>query len=121
MRADRAISIKQPWADLIIEGMKSIETRTWKTNYRGLLGIHASKKVDRAQVPRPDNYMPERLGALLGHVFLIDCRPMLPSDEKAARCPYVPGKWAWILLKPKEHDPEPMKGGLGIWKVPPRG
>ena len=42
----KAISIKQPWASLIAYGIKDIENRTWRTNYRGRVLIHAgaSKK-----------------------------------------------------------------------------
>ena len=40
----KAISIKQPWASLIAHGIKNIENRTWKTNFRGRIYIHASGK-----------------------------------------------------------------------------
>ena len=33
----KALSIRQPWAELILQGRKTIELRTWKTSYRGLL------------------------------------------------------------------------------------
>src|SRR5687767_9624159 len=36
------LSVRQPWAELIVAGRKRVENRTWKTNHRGLLGIHAS-------------------------------------------------------------------------------
>ena len=39
----KALSIKEPWATLILEGKKTIETRTWKTNYRGEILLCASK------------------------------------------------------------------------------
>ena len=39
----KAITIKQPYASLIVEGIKDIENRTWKTNYRGRILIHAGK------------------------------------------------------------------------------
>ena len=38
----KAISIKQPWASLIVHGIKDIENRTWATKYRGKVLIHAS-------------------------------------------------------------------------------
>ncbi len=41
----KALSLHQPWASLIAEGMKTIETRPWATKYRGPLAIHAVKKV----------------------------------------------------------------------------
>ena len=40
------LAIRQPWAWLIVEGYKDIENRTWPTDYRGTLLIHASKKPD---------------------------------------------------------------------------
>ena len=40
----KVLSIIEPWATLIKEKKKYIETRTWKTSYRGELFIHASKK-----------------------------------------------------------------------------
>lgn len=42
----KALSIRQPWAHLIVHGGKDIENRTWKTKYRGTVLIHASKKID---------------------------------------------------------------------------
>ena len=39
----KAITIKQPWASLIAAGLKDIENRTWKTNFRGRVLIHAAK------------------------------------------------------------------------------
>lgn len=40
----KALIIWQPWAQLIIEGYKKIETRSWRTNTRGAVAIHAAKK-----------------------------------------------------------------------------
>lgn len=45
----KVLSIIEPWATLIKEGKKVIETRSWKTSYRGELYIHASnKKIKRS-------------------------------------------------------------------------
>lgn len=43
----KAITIKQPWASLIVVGIKDVENRTWKTNFRGRVLIHASAKADK--------------------------------------------------------------------------
>lgn len=42
----KAITIRQPWASLIASGDKLYETRSWPTNYRGPIAIHAAQKVD---------------------------------------------------------------------------
>lgn len=47
-----AISVKQPWAALLVAGIKSVEVRTWTTRTRGPVLIHASKAPD----PRPDGW-----------------------------------------------------------------
>lgn len=43
----KALSIKQPFAALIVHGIKDIENRTWKTNYRGKIYIHASSLINK--------------------------------------------------------------------------
>ena len=43
----KALSIRQPWASLIVAGIKDIENRSWVTNYRGKLLIHAAQKFDK--------------------------------------------------------------------------
>ncbi|WDF45271.1 ASCH domain-containing protein [Chryseobacterium sp. KACC 21268] len=52
MKPIKALSIKQPWASLIAHGIKDIENRTWKTNFRGRIYIHASAKW----VPQPKGF-----------------------------------------------------------------
>ena len=37
----KALTIQQPWASVITMGVKTIETRSWSTKYRGPLAIHA--------------------------------------------------------------------------------
>ncbi len=44
----KAITIRQPWAHLIATGDKLYETRSWKTEYRGPIAIHAAKMVDQS-------------------------------------------------------------------------
>ena len=52
----KVISIKQPYASLIAYGIKKYEFRTWKTNYRGEVLIHASKSVGKKAVEEIDVY-----------------------------------------------------------------
>ena len=103
----KALSIKEPWASLINSGKKTIETRTWHTNYRGAILLCASKS------PK---------GPLSGLAFasanLVDCRPMTKADEIKAACPIYPKAHSWIL-----QDITPLtryfsvKGQLGIFEV----
>ena len=52
----KVITIKQPWATLIAEGLKEYEFRTWNTKYRGNILIHAGKNIDKKAVERFKNY-----------------------------------------------------------------
>jgi len=42
----KALTLYEPWAWLVLHGWKEVETRSWHTDYRGLLAIHAGKKRD---------------------------------------------------------------------------
>lgn len=49
----KVLSIQQPWASLIVQGHKRIETRSWNTKYRGDILIHAS--IGKMYNNIPDN------------------------------------------------------------------
>ena len=70
----KAITIKQPFATLIAEGLKEYEFRTWKTKYRGDILIHAGKGVDKAAMKRFAylnlNYP---LGCFVAKATITDC------------------------------------------------
>lgn len=91
----KALSIKQPWAQLISLGVKPIENRTWPTNFRGRIYIHASgkpvpfnsmengmrftqgqlKDVFAMKLPErfPDHMSKYPTSAIIGEVDIIDC------------------------------------------------
>ena len=51
----KALTIKEPWATLIIEGYKEYEFRSLKTNYRGKILIHAGKSLEKNQEKNSKN------------------------------------------------------------------
>jgi len=107
----KAISVRQPWANMIASGKKTIETRTWSTRYRGRLAICSSKYA------KP--YIPP-LGCLICVVTLVDCKVMTPEDEIAAQCP-CPGigiLYAWVLDDVDLYVPVKVRGKLGIYDLP---
>ncbi len=105
-RRVKAVSVKQPWANLIASGQKTIETRTWSTNYRGELLIVSSKS------PR---IAPAGFG--LAIAALVECRPMAKHDEAAACCDVYPNAQAWVLEDIRRIDPFPVSGRLGLYEV----
>jgi hypothetical protein len=84
-----ALSIKQPWAALLLHGLKSVEVRAWQTARRGAILIHAARIAD----PRPEAWAhvtdevrgdTELLGGIIGSVELIGCRTYRTAVEFAA-------------------------------------
>jgi hypothetical protein len=110
----KALTIRQPWASLIVAGIKDVENRSWRTNYRGRLGIHAGSRVDQdafdAHRHLLDGDLPR--GALIGSVTVVDC--IATSRSKWA----LPGHWHWVLADAKKlARPRPMPGKLGLWQA----
>ncbi|RKT01075.1 ASCH domain-containing protein [Chryseobacterium defluvii] len=85
----KALSIKQPWASLIALGIKDIENRTWKTNFRGRIYIHSSgtgakgkflamNEKQREEAAKFEKFYPLyfddlQRGAIIGEVDIVDC------------------------------------------------
>lgn len=141
----KVLSIKQPWASLIIEGFKPIENRTWKTNHRGKLLIHASATYDKVQNGSIsqllgayrwatltnefiNRYSKLPTSAIIGEVDLVDCvqgHDNLWADKWTeediwwfeANNKIPPTIWHWVLENPIMYD-EPIlnvKGKLNLW------
>jgi len=118
----KALSLKQPWATLIVAGTKPIENRTWASNYRGPLLIHASKTWDEDGACWIIHHFPELTGlirhskhikgAIIGKVKMTDCVSEFNSK-------WFFGPYGFVLTKPKLFDkPIPYKGQLGIFDIP---
>ena len=120
----KVISIKQPWASLIMSGYKNYEFRSWKTNYRGKILIHASLNTDKDAV---DKYKHLNLdyptGCILGEVNITDCikvdsvfeNDLKQVDNIVYNSNYI-GQYAFKLENViKYKTPILAKGQLGIW------
>lgn len=87
-----ALSVKQPWAALIVAGLKTVEIRTWATRVRGPVLVHASKTAD----PRPEGWalittpelraLADRRGGILGTATLSRCVKYETAEGFAAAC-----------------------------------
>lgn len=80
----KVLTIRQPWATLIMQGDKRFEFRSWQTKYRGDLLIHAGKGIDKEAMKRLEKYLPKELplGKILGKVTLVDCVKMTSEFKK---------------------------------------
>ena len=123
----KVLTIKQPWATLIMQGDKRFEFRSWQTKYRGELLIHAGKGIDKEAVKRLAKYLPEELpsGKILGKVELVDCIKMSSNFKKLLlnenKDIYTKSSFSenygWQLDNVKVFkDPIPAKGKLSLWE-----
>jgi activating signal cointegrator 1 len=86
----KALTIRQPWASLIAAGIKTVETRSRRTNYRGPIVIHAGK-TDTDNAPGVHPYVWDRLSDVIGGAApvrgagiavadLVDCVPIVAES-----------------------------------------
>ena len=79
----KTLTINQPFATLIVEGLKEYEFRTWKTNYRGEILIHAGKGVDKKAMKKYEYLGLEYpKGCIIGKATITDC---IKIDDNARK------------------------------------
>ncbi|MBI4951264.1 MAG: ASCH domain-containing protein [Myxococcales bacterium] len=100
-----AISVKQPWAELIARGTKKIEYRSWKVAFRGPLLIVASKGKQDERC-REEGVDPEAV-AYGAAVCVVDLREITGE----------PGNYEWHVRAPKRVEPVPVAGKAAIYHV----
>lgn len=129
----KVLSLMEPWGSLIKEKVKYVETRSWKTSYRGELYIHTSLK----KIPKKDERIQNlvnllqdkniKYGYIIAKCKLVDCiymdeefiNKIKKENSTEYMCgEYAVGRYAWILEDIEEIEPIQAKGHLGIWEGP---
>ena len=111
------LSIRQPWAWLIVQGYKDVENRTWRTNVRGDFLVHAGCIFDEKGydwvgtemeivLPGIDTF--DR-GGVIGAVEIVDCVRNYAS-------PWFTGPYAFVLRNPRPLPFVPMRGKPGFFE-----
>lgn len=120
--ADKALSIRQPWASLIVAGIQTIENRTTLKNYRGPVWVHAGKKVDKEaflwleRMLGPlfcqaiNSKLDYPTGGIIGRVEIYDC---VEHSSSA----WFTGPHGFLLRHPLQVDFYPCPGRLGFFDV----
>lgn len=124
----KTITIKQPFATLIAEGLKEYEFRTWKAKYRGELLIHAGLGVDIKAMKRYEHLNLEYpKGVIIAKCNMTDCVKVDENlkRELAEKNPLVyhsmiksDSDWegyGFKLENIEKIDPIPVKGKLSFW------
>lgn len=121
-----ALSIRQPWAWLIVHGGKDVENRTWTTRFRGPLLIHAGSTMTKDdyracclfisdfrtpwRLPAFD-VLQDQCGGVIGVVDVVDCVASSPS-------PWFCGPWGFVVRNPQPVRFVRCKGRLGFFNLP---
>ncbi len=115
----KALSLRQPWAWLIVNGIKDIENRKWATRYRGHILVHASRTIDeqalaelRPIVAAQGMSIPEHLptGGIVGEVTILDC-------VTTSKSPWFTGPYGFVLTDHKSLPFHPCRGKLGLFDI----
>jgi hypothetical protein len=113
----KIISIRQPWAALIVHGFKDVENRTWPTRYRGPVLVQAalraddvsSEEIERRFGIRPPSALP--LGGIVGVTEIVDCVTNHPSK-------WFVGLYGFVLSNSRPLPFVKWKGALSIRDAP---
>lgn len=127
----KALSIRQPWAWLIAQGIKDVENRTWATKYRGSFLIHASKNFDKkafdimmsnrcipglfCKCDMPKNEKDFETGGIVGIAFITDVL------QKSHLFWHEQGKHGFVIQKARAVEFIELPGRLGFFDVPIKG
>lgn len=124
----KALSFHQPYAELILQGRKTIETRTWRTAHRGVFAIHAAWKV-QGEIAKLYDLHPEALisGALVGTAEIIEMIEFDDESWAALRNQHlVPDahhnyRVGWRIANPRRlAQPISMRGLPGLFPLDPK-
>jgi len=121
----QAISIRQPWAWLIVNGWKNIENRMWRTSYRGPVLIHAAKGMTQDEYnacrlfmagfcdPDRDIKLPHPVeferGGIVGVATILDC---VDDHESEWFC----GEWGFVMADARPLPFFAFKGALSFFR-----
>lgn len=116
----KALSLKQPFAELVVSGKKKIELRNWNTKFRGEFLIHASKSPDKESMKK-FGFETLTTGAIIGKAKLIDVKEYKTEEEQnrdkelhLADSSW--GKYGFILENAGRIKEIPINGKLGFWE-----
>ncbi len=120
----KALSLKQPWAELILQGKKTIETRKWKTKFRGPFLIHASRSVHKEGMTE-FGFSELPTGCIVGKAELVDVKEYPTKEAFDADIPlhqvrmtrWTKRRYGFVLANVQRVEPKPIKGQLNFFEV----
>jgi len=116
------LSVRHPHAWWIVQGIKDVENRSWSTNLRGRVYIHASRKIEwdvweekvelgKIRCPTKEE-MQATAGGLVGYVDIVDCKPATEIDSEWANP--EPGMYGFVLDNAHTMPFVPLKANVRL-------
>lgn len=138
---ERGLSLRQPWAWLVVNGLKDLENRRWNTRFRGTFLIHAAQGMTRAEYDRAVTFTravdPEIVipafddlprGGIVGSARLVDvhlpCTPSPLTQEEmfepvTCKHPWhMRGQYGFVLEAVRQLPFKKLKGSLNFFRLP---
>lgn len=121
----KCISIRQPWAHAILHLGKCVENRSWPTNYRGPILIHAAKRFVKHEHDFALHFMRDQVGIRKDAWPLVDDLAFggIVGEAEIVACvtrsesPWFVGPYGFVLANPRPLPFRPCRGQLGIFEV----
>ncbi len=117
----KALTVCQPYSELIVSGEKWVENRRWPTSHRGPLAIHAGKSKEWFTCDE-DEALPRGVivgvAQLVGCVRLDDLDPLKPDHQRIILHEHSEGPWCWLLENVRRIEPIPYRGQQGLFEIP---
>lgn len=107
----KALCVKQPYAEWIRQGEKTLEIRSWITPFRGQFILCASKIVAFKIAEQ------FKTGVVIGLVELIDIVKFMPEHEKLAKCEWRENLYAWKVKYIRDLPNISVKGQLNLFNL----
>jgi hypothetical protein len=122
-----ALTVRQPWAHAIMQGGKNIENRSWPTQFRGTIALHAGRSMEPNDVDAFFTFLKERQllgswltrdaveslprGVIVGLVDIVDC-------VRASNSAWFEGPYGFVLENPRSIVPVPCRGAQKLFDLP---
>lgn len=118
----KALTISQPWANLVANGEKLIENRIWETPHRGWLAIHAGSGAQYLSRSQLQQYPTQKVLAIARLVGCwsreaIESESFLSIKMPESQRPFVEGPFCWFLEIVARVEPYPIPGKQGLWNL----
>jgi len=128
MQTIKALTICNPYPEMILQGTKRVENRSWPTSFRGWLVLHAGRSREWMADGDAQCFPNLSWGAIVGRIEIVDCLPITriragafdqhPRLYWLSGHEHTFGPWCWVIDRTQRlRTPIPANGARGLWDI----